>query len=435
MFDYDARPVTPQVVHRGPTGVVARLPAPRLPQPQRRPLRMGRDRRRATGAKPARRRATSARTASRSVSCPTGSRLDAATVEGVALGLGMVSPPSLAEYDLTIVGAGPGRARRRGVRRLRGTAGGGDRGGRARRSSGHDLDDRELPRLSPRDQRQRAGDAGHRAGPTLRRRGAAGAAARRHRHGRRRLSSLDCRTARPSGRDRCWSPAASTGVASTWPASTTCSARASTTARARARRCRAAGAAWRSSAAETPPAKPSCGSRATPPTSPCWSAAPPSAPRCRSTWSTKVTNLENVDVRTGTEVVGLEADGRLRAVMLSTHGRLGAARGCRSTSLFVCIGGVPRTNGLADARARGRRRRLPAHRRRRQCRRAARSTNGRCRVHRCRSRPTGPGCSPPATCAAGRSSVARRRSARDPWPSRWSTAASPSSAATEMSAP
>src|SRR5580658_5799613 len=38
---------------------------------------------------------------------PNGMRLAPATLEGVATGLGMVSPPSLSEYDLTIVGAGP----------------------------------------------------------------------------------------------------------------------------------------------------------------------------------------------------------------------------------------------------------------------------------------------------------------------------------------
>jgi thioredoxin reductase (NADPH) len=38
---------------------------------------------------------------------PSGERLEAATVEGVAAGLGMVSDPRLSEYDLTIVGAGP----------------------------------------------------------------------------------------------------------------------------------------------------------------------------------------------------------------------------------------------------------------------------------------------------------------------------------------
>ena len=38
---------------------------------------------------------------------PDGSRLASATVEQVAAGLGMVAAPSLSEYDLTIVGAGP----------------------------------------------------------------------------------------------------------------------------------------------------------------------------------------------------------------------------------------------------------------------------------------------------------------------------------------
>src|SRR5665213_1410200 len=38
---------------------------------------------------------------------PAGVRLAPATVEGVAAGLGMMSAPSLSDYDLTIVGAGP----------------------------------------------------------------------------------------------------------------------------------------------------------------------------------------------------------------------------------------------------------------------------------------------------------------------------------------
>ncbi|HTD49149.1 MAG TPA: NAD(P)/FAD-dependent oxidoreductase, partial [Acidimicrobiia bacterium] len=62
----------------------------------------------------------------------------------------------------------------------------------------------------------------------------------------------------------------------------------------------------------------------------------------------KVNELDNVDVRTGTEVVGLEADTRLRAVELSTHGEAGRTR-LPVESLFVCIGGVPRTRGLATA--------------------------------------------------------------------------------------
>ena len=38
---------------------------------------------------------------------PDGTQLAPATVESVASGLGMVSAPSLSEYDLVIVGAGP----------------------------------------------------------------------------------------------------------------------------------------------------------------------------------------------------------------------------------------------------------------------------------------------------------------------------------------
>jgi len=63
--------------------------------------------------------------------------------------------------------------------------------------------------------------------------------------------------------------------------------------------------------------------------------------------ASKVSELDNVDVRTGTEVVGLEADTRLRAVVLSSHDA-GPTR-LPLESLFVCIGGVPRTGQLATA--------------------------------------------------------------------------------------
>jgi thioredoxin reductase (NADPH) len=62
----------------------------------------------------------------------------------------------------------------------------------------------------------------------------------------------------------------------------------------------------------------------------------------------KVSELDNVEVRTRTEVVGLEADTRLRAVVLSSHDETGLTR-LPLESLFVCIGGVPRTRGLAQA--------------------------------------------------------------------------------------
>jgi thioredoxin reductase (NADPH) len=62
----------------------------------------------------------------------------------------------------------------------------------------------------------------------------------------------------------------------------------------------------------------------------------------------KVSELDNVDVRTGTEVVGLEADGRLRAVVLSSRDEPELTR-LPLESLFLCIGGVPRTRGLTTA--------------------------------------------------------------------------------------
>jgi len=61
--------------------------------------------------------------------------------------------------------------------------------------------------------------------------------------------------------------------------------------------------------------------------------------------ATRVNKLENVDVRTGTEVIELEADTRLRAVVLSSPDD-GAPVRLPIEALFVCIGGVPRTQGL-----------------------------------------------------------------------------------------
>lgn len=59
----------------------------------------------------------------------------------------------------------------------------------------------------------------------------------------------------------------------------------------------------------------------------------------------QVKELGNVEIRTNTEVVGVESDIRLRAVMVSSAGtvvRLPA------DALFVCIGGVPRTQGTTS---------------------------------------------------------------------------------------
>src|SRR5918996_405378 len=61
--------------------------------------------------------------------------------------------------------------------------------------------------------------------------------------------------------------------------------------------------------------------------------------------ATRVSQLDNVDVRTGTEVVELEANSRLRAAVLSSTEGTAPVR-LPIESLFVCIGGVPRTQGL-----------------------------------------------------------------------------------------
>jgi thioredoxin reductase (NADPH) len=58
----------------------------------------------------------------------------------------------------------------------------------------------------------------------------------------------------------------------------------------------------------------------------------------------QVEELGNVEVRTNTEVVGLESDTHLRALMISSED-IGAR--LPVDSLFLCIGGVPRTQGAA----------------------------------------------------------------------------------------
>jgi thioredoxin reductase (NADPH) len=55
--------------------------------------------------------------------------------------------------------------------------------------------------------------------------------------------------------------------------------------------------------------------------------------------------LESVDVRTDTEVVSLESDTRLRALMVSSGD---TATRLSADALFVCIGGVPRSQGAAN---------------------------------------------------------------------------------------
>ena len=61
--------------------------------------------------------------------------------------------------------------------------------------------------------------------------------------------------------------------------------------------------------------------------------------------ASRISELENVDIRTGTEVIGLAADTRLRGVLISSPDDPSPVQ-LPVDSLFVCIGGVPRTQGL-----------------------------------------------------------------------------------------
>ncbi len=59
----------------------------------------------------------------------------------------------------------------------------------------------------------------------------------------------------------------------------------------------------------------------------------------------QVMERRNIEVRTDTEVVSLESDTRLRALMVSSGGTAGRMA---VDALFVCIGGVPRTQGAVN---------------------------------------------------------------------------------------
>jgi thioredoxin reductase (NADPH) len=60
-----------------------------------------------------------------------------------------------------------------------------------------------------------------------------------------------------------------------------------------------------------------------------------------------ITGIPNVDVRTGTQVVGVTADGQLREVLItSSSSRRHAAQPLRADALFICIGGEPRTDAV-----------------------------------------------------------------------------------------
>jgi thioredoxin reductase (NADPH) len=57
--------------------------------------------------------------------------------------------------------------------------------------------------------------------------------------------------------------------------------------------------------------------------------------------------IPNIEVRTGTQVVGVRADGQLQEVLVSSSD-VPAAQPLRADALFICIGGVPRTDGVGE---------------------------------------------------------------------------------------
>jgi thioredoxin reductase (NADPH) len=56
--------------------------------------------------------------------------------------------------------------------------------------------------------------------------------------------------------------------------------------------------------------------------------------------------IPNVDVRTGTQVVGVKADDKLREVLVASSARE-TAQSLRADALFICIGGEPRTDAVS----------------------------------------------------------------------------------------
>ena len=80
--------------------------------------------------------------------------------------LGIRQPLEQTVYDLVVVGGRPGGAGGGGLRRLRGAADGGAGAHRARRAGRQQHAHRELPRLSHRHHRQRAGRAAPSCRPT-----------------------------------------------------------------------------------------------------------------------------------------------------------------------------------------------------------------------------------------------------------------------------
>ena len=122
----------------------------------------------------------------------------------------------------------------------------------------------------------------------------------------------------------------------------------STTAPARARRCRRPARTSTSWARPTPPGRRRSTSPATPGASCSWCAATPSRHRCRSTSSAGSSPRPTIEVRLQTEVVGARGDGHLEAHHAVRPRARGRVEEVETGWVFVFIGAAPRTDWLGD---------------------------------------------------------------------------------------
>ena len=246
--------------HRPPL-VPAVVRDPRLPGAQRRALPLVR-RRRAGGRAPAR-GSRPGRDTLPVVITADGTTLVAPETWEVATAVGLSTTPITDFYDLVVVGGGPGRARRGGLRRLGGAAHAARRAAGDRRPGRAVVAHRELPRLP----RRRLGCPAHRPGAPAgdQVRGRDPHRPRRHRPARRGLGTVvdfaDGTQVAAHGviiaTGRLLPGARRPGHRASFPAA------ASTTARPPPRRATAPTTTSTSSAAPTPPGRPRCSSRGT----------------------------------------------------------------------------------------------------------------------------------------------------------------------------
>ena len=199
-----------------------------------------------------------------------------------ALGIGRELAPR-EEVDLLVVGAGPAGPRRGRVRGLGGPRHPRRREQRTRWAGGRIAADRELPGLPGRHHWVRADDACGRAGAQVRRPFGDALPGRGTRPRDRPAHSSASKTGRRSPPARCSSQPAPSTAASRSRACPTTKGSASSTPRGRPSNGSAAHRASGSSAAATPRARLRSGSHAAARWSPCSTAAPTCARRCRTT--------------------------------------------------------------------------------------------------------------------------------------------------------